>query len=100
MDHDEIRMIHNRAVELAEELDVPVTTDHELPVIGREVGDDRIDFCHATYPLLMGLASQELVFLMKTSKEDTFISRRIWNFCENTQSFPSGTNENFDYARS
>jgi hypothetical protein len=36
---------------------------------------------------------------MKTSPEDTFISKHIWNFCEVSNGIPTDITETFDYCR-
>lgn len=72
----------------------------EAKVFGREVGDDRADFSKCPYKLALGQTVQEFVFEMKTSKEDTFISMRIFNFCEVTSILPNSQHfGSFDYAR-
>ena len=64
----------------------------DISVLGREVGDDRVDICRDPILLAMCLVVQERVFRMKTSKEDTFISREYWNFCELTIPLPTSDN--------
>jgi len=68
-------------------------------VIGMEVGDDREDISDNPYCLALSLAVQEKVFKMKTSWEDTSISREKYNFCEVTSFLPSTKSQSFDFAR-
>lgn len=75
----------------------PLTTSYE--VVGEEVGDDRVDVSRSSSKLSLGLTVQERVVGMKTSKEDTFISDRMWNFCEVTSSVPADPTGSYDYAR-
>jgi len=64
-----------------------------------EVGDDRKDQSRSSSKLAAGLAVQEDVVMMSTSKEDTVISTRLYNFCEVTSFVPCAPEQSFDYAR-
>lgn len=68
-------------------------------VIGREVGDDRVDLCQSPMPLATALVVQEEVLKMKTSDEDTCIRKSSFNFCEVTTGVPTDRNQLFDYVR-
>lgn len=68
-------------------------------VFGEEVGDDRLDASRNPLILATGLAVQEQVFHMKTSKEDTFISKEIWNFCEISNSIPTDVTQSYNHCR-
>jgi len=67
---------------------------------GMEVGDDRVDISRGNpFPLALALVVQERVVGMKTSWNDTFISKHMWNFCEVTSVCPSMPDGSFDMAR-
>jgi hypothetical protein len=68
-------------------------------IFGSEVGDDRVDLSHSPLGLGLELILQEVVFFMKTSWKDTFITKVHWNFCETTNALPCDPNGSFDFAR-
>jgi hypothetical protein len=68
-------------------------------IFGREVGDDRVDLSKSPPALFIALIAQEAVLRMKTSWEDTFITKEHWNFCEVTNALPCNPNGSFDFAR-
>jgi hypothetical protein len=83
---------------LEEELGIRCKLE-ETKIHGSEVGDDRVDISLNPRNLALELVVQEQVFRMETSKEDTFLTDRLWNFCEVTCPIPSAEFESFDYAR-
>lgn len=68
-------------------------------VTGMEVGDDRVDLSYNPRTLFLELFFQESVFMMKTSKEDTSITKTTWNFCETTGMLPAAKEQSFHYSR-
>jgi len=66
---------------------------------GEEVGDDRLDASTDPLKCAAALVVQEHTLLMKTSLPDTFISTRLWNFCEVTSRVPRMPDGSFDRAR-
>lgn len=56
----------------------------EHKVVGREVGDDIVNFSKSNVKLAIGVSAAEKVFKMEVSREDTFVSGEAWNFCEST----------------
>jgi hypothetical protein len=66
---------------------------------GRETGDDRVDISPSPTTLAVGLTVQTVVFDMKTSEKDTFISSTYWNYCEVSSTLPCGRNQSFHHAR-
>jgi len=90
-----------KAVTLLEEYRMPyrfVATDAKTR--GMEVGDDRVSCSHSTLPLAIMHIVQEKVMRMKTSKEDTFISRKLYNLAEVTSIIPAVKTGSFNHARS
>ena len=75
----------------------PNTSNKE--VVGFEVGDDRLDISSNPEGLALGIVAQEEVWKMKTSHHDTFISCKLWNFCETTSYIPTDSRTSFDYCR-
>jgi len=74
-------------------------TPLEPTVIGREAGDDRVDFSPSSTTLALGLIVQERVMDMSTSIEDTFISKELYNFCEVTSSIPHARQQSLEHAK-
>lgn len=68
-------------------------------VFGEEVGDDRLDFSRAPIRLAAALVLQEKAMGMKTSKEDTYISRWVWNFCEVSNPIPTDVTQSYHFCR-
>jgi hypothetical protein len=78
----------------------------KLPVIaplgkqfGMEVGDDRATLSRSTVDLALMHVVQEQVFQMITSKEDTFISKVLYNLAETTSIIPRSHMGSFNHAR-
>jgi hypothetical protein len=80
-------------------LGVPVLNVAPWATYGMEVGDDRVDLSHSTTVLGRQLVVQEMVFKMKTSEKDTFISKRCFNFCEVTSSIPFSPRDGLEYCK-
>jgi hypothetical protein len=78
-----------------------LTKDFSLrdKVFGAEVGDDRIDISNSRGRLEAALQFQENPFMMKTSLKDTFITQRLWNFCEVSSPLPDSREQSFEKAR-
>jgi len=96
----ELGGIFRSATHICEEYGVPESIRTEnCPVLGMEVGDDRVDLCRDPFRLALGLICQEQVLHMQTSWEDTCISNSVWNFCEITSGIPADIVETFDYCR-
>jgi len=77
-----------------------------LPVIapvgkqfGMEVGDDRATLSRSTVDLALMHIIQDEVFDMITSKEDTFISKVLYNLAETTSIIPRSHMGSFNHAR-
>jgi hypothetical protein len=85
-------------VELSQ-LKIHLPKYHREGVIGFEIGDDRADMSPSPERLALGIAAQEVIFLMKTSRNDTFISRNLYNLCEVTSCIPCSPGQSFDIAR-
>jgi hypothetical protein len=66
--------------------------------IGREVGDDRVDYTNNPIIAAALLVSQELIGMI-TSEQDTMISNESWNFCEVTTFVPTSTEQTFNKCR-
>jgi len=69
------------------------------PLYGMEVGDDRVDITRHRQTLELEMHFQESVLKMVSSKEDTFISKEVWNFCEVSNPIPASKLGSFDAAR-
>jgi hypothetical protein len=78
--------VMSHAAERLSLYDFPLRRDSE--VLGMEVGDDRVDISQNPLNLCVCLAAQEDVYKMKTSEKDTFISNKLWTFCEVTSFVP------------
>lgn len=68
-------------------------------VKGMEVGDDRVDLSLSAFLLCVMLSVQEKVLQMCTSKDDTSVTKDVWNFCEVTNALPTSKTGGFDFAR-
>lgn len=69
------------------------------PIVGREVGDDRVDLCRTILPLVTTLMAQENLVHMVTSWPDTSVRKKSWNFCEVTGGPPTDPSQGFDHVR-
>jgi len=83
-----------------------IATEQSVPllgrgdkVIGREVGDDRVDAALTPDPLCATLVAQEEVIHMITSPEDTSIRKKSWNFCEVTSGPLTDPSQGYDFIR-
>jgi len=83
-----------------------ISKENRLPInlpfdkaVGMEVGDDRVDKSNSPTVLSLAHACQSMIYCMKTSKEDTFISMELYNLCEVTSFIPRAKEENFNYCR-
>lgn len=75
--------------------EAPRTNDK---IIGREVGDDRVDMTGNPLIASCVLAAQEEIG-MCTSNKDTAITTDWWNFCEVTSVIPTSTENLFHKCR-
>lgn len=66
---------------------------------GMEVGDDRVDLSYSKELLEMEITLQSEVLGMKTSLDDTSITKNLWNFTEVTGILPNAKEQSFDYLR-
>jgi hypothetical protein len=73
----------------------PKTNDK---IVGREVGDDRVDITGNPLIAASVLSTQTLIG-MKTSEKDTSITQDWWNFCEVTTNLPTSTENTFNKCR-
>jgi hypothetical protein len=99
----DVNVLHDNyksSVSLIEEMELPISGEPEDRIVGMEVGDDRVDLSTNTLKLALMLVVQETVCMMKTSKEDTYISPVWWNFCETTNPTPCSKLQSLEYARS
>nr|QTP72363.1 hypothetical protein [Botrytis cinerea binarnavirus 3] len=85
--------------EICTKYDIEGVTPIQGKAVGMEVGDDRVDTSRSAPTLGRVLSVQERVMGMRTSWEDTVISKRIHNFCEVTNSLPTDPNGSFDICR-
>jgi len=81
-----------------EEYDLPII-EPKGPYFGMEVGDDRVTVSQSTLDLALIHIVQEKVYQMRTSKEDTFISKKWYNLAEVTSLIPRSRMGSFDHAR-
>jgi len=98
LDLDEVSHLGQKVAEIAVQQSVPITYDASS-VVGREVGDDRVDLCRHTFPLVATLMAQEELVHMVTSWPDTSIRKKSWNFCEVTGGPPTDPSQGFDHIR-
>lgn len=94
----EIHQLGRRTRSIALEQGVELTGTG-TKVLGREVGDDRVDLSHSPDPLCATLAVQEDVIKMITSPEDTSIRKKSWNFCEVTSGPLTDPSEGYNHVR-
>lgn len=94
----EIHQIGVRTAQIAHEQNVTLT-GLGAKVLGREVGDDRVDLSSSPDPLCTTLVVQEDVIHMVTSPEDTSVRKRSWNFCEVTSGPLTDPSQGFDRVR-
>jgi len=99
LDLNEIEDISSAVVEVAKLNNLDLIHKPHSPIIGREVGDDRVDLSQSTEKLCVAQAVQERVVKMVTSPEDTGIRRLTWNFCEVTSVIPTDPHTGYDYIR-
>jgi hypothetical protein len=78
----------DRMVSISKEYELPIDLITPLDIEGVEVGDDRVDITLSSASAVSILAQQEATVGMKTSVEDTMISRESLNFCEVTTVIP------------
>jgi hypothetical protein len=97
LDLDEIHQLGLRTREIAHEQSVELSFGGK--VLGREVGDDRVDLSRTTAGLCCTLAVQEDVVHMVTSWEDTSVRTRSWNFCEVTSGPLTDPHQGYDFIR-
>jgi len=98
-DPEFFREIERESEELCMKYKLPSKAPTQGDAVGMEVGDDRVDTSRSALTLARVLSVQEKVSDMKTSWEDTLISRRIYNFCEVTNSLPADPDGSFDSCR-
>jgi len=98
LDLSELYRIGELTAHTAIEQCVPLTGTG-AKVLGREVGDDRVDLSSTPDSLCTTLVVQEYVIKMVTSPEDTSIRKRSWNFCEVTSGPLTDPSQGFDHIR-
>jgi len=98
LDLDEISRYGREVSHIAVQQCVPLSTTPSR-VIGREVGDDRVDLSHHVLALVVMLMAQEQLVHMVTSWPDTSIRKKSWNFCEVTGGPPTDPSQGFDHVR-
>lgn len=98
LDESEIVSLANRTKAIAVLNSVELTGQNPR-VVGREVGDDRVDLSRSPDSLCCMLAVQEDVVHMVTSAEDTGVRLRLWNFCEVTSTVPTDPSQGYDFVR-
>jgi hypothetical protein len=98
LDVDEVFHLGRRTATVAQEQQVPILgRGHK--VLGREVGDDRVDLSRTPDALCATLVVQEDVIKMVTSPEDTSIRKKSWNFCEVTSGPLTDPTQGYDHIR-
>jgi hypothetical protein len=98
LDLSEIAHLGRKTKEIAKANSL-VIDDSAAEMVGREVGDDRVDLCRYPGPLCAALAAQEELVMMITSPEDTGVRLGLWNFCEVTSCVPTDPTEGYDFVR-
>jgi len=97
-----IEDLANTIRETAIKLGYPVNKT-EIPLtkrlIGREVGDDRVDLSRSSLAIITTITVQEYVVKMRTSWEDTFVTKGRWNFCEVTSDIPTDPYQGYHHCR-
>lgn len=94
----EIRQIGEHTARIAHEQSVTLTGS-AYAILGREVGDDRLDLSRSPDSLCCTLAVQEDVNHMVTSAEDTSVRKKSWNFCEVTSGPLTDPTQGYDFLR-
>lgn len=95
---NEVLHFGHSVADIAVQQCVPITYGVS-DIVGREVGDDRVDLSRTTLPLLATLMAQEELAHMVTSWPDTSIRMKSWNFCEVTGGPPTDPSQGFDHIR-
>jgi len=85
--------------DILEEIPGVKETSKPSIILGAEVGDDRVDVTNDPLLAALELVFQETVLGMRTSKEDTGITKDLWNFCEVTTGLPCSKGTMYNYAR-
>nr|UYL94519.1 MAG: hypothetical protein [Leptosphaeria biglobosa narnavirus 3] len=98
LDLSELTHFGSSIRDIAAKQQVPITHGSST-IVGREVGDDRVDLSRCTLPHLATLMAQEDIVHMVTSWPDTSIRRKSWNFCEVTGGPPTDPSQGFDHIR-
>jgi len=98
LDLGEVHLLGQRTSQVASRLGIELTGTPK-GVIGREVGDDRVDLSSSPDPLCAALAAQEEVIHMVTSWPDTSVRKKSWNFCEVTGGPLTDPQQGYDYVR-
>jgi len=95
---NEVSHFGSRTQEIAIQQSLVLTHDSS-PIVGREVGDDRVDLSRHVLPLVTTLMAQEELVHMVTSWPDTSVRKKSWNFCEVTGGPPTDPSMGFDHIR-
>jgi hypothetical protein len=98
IDLEEVFQLGRRTATVAIEQGVPLL-GRGTKVLGREVGDDRVDLSASPDSLCATLVVQEDVIHMITSWPDTCIRKRSWNFCEVTSGPLTDPSQGYDHVR-
>jgi hypothetical protein len=99
VDMSEINDYFDQADAILKKFHIAKVPGAATKVVGFEAGDDRTDFCKNPWVLALMIVIQERVFLMKTSKYDTFITRRLFNFCEVTGPIPYSREQSLEVGK-
>jgi len=95
---DDVRRLGDQTSSIARRQGVQISTATSK-VVGREVGDDRVDLSRHVFPLVTTLMAQEELVHMVTSWPDTSIRKKSWNFCEVTGGPLTDPSQGFDHVR-
>jgi len=98
LDLDDVRRLGDQTSSIARRQGVQISTATSK-VVGREVGDDRVDLSRHVFPLVATLMAQEELVHMVTSWPDTSIRKKSWNFCEVTGGPLTDPSQGFDHVR-
>jgi len=98
LDLDDVRRLGDQTSSIARRQGVQISTATSK-VVGREVGDDRVDLSRHVFPLVTTLMAQEELVHMVTSWPDTSIRKKSWNFCEVTGGPLTDPSQGFDHVR-
>jgi hypothetical protein len=98
LDLEEIYSYGKEAGNIAQQFDITTGTLRSV-IKGSEVGDDRVDITRSGRKACSCMMAQGSIVGMKTSKEDTYISRKYWNFCEVTSTIPTDPQSSYHHAR-